>query len=189
MRRNRFSCLGLVIVLVLIVIVLVIIVLNSCAASKAAAPFKGMNARTQAACVKCVTGQPKGTAPYRIDKVLMVHTAGDTIGHTMADKALVGIVAVSPEEVGTVICVGEKIQERINSSLSSYAAYQLSREICVLDWATGDVIYKTTLKGSAPPTSNHKGVRLWAPIQNIRNRGSLFLNCQNNKFKDRPENP
>lgn len=89
--------------------------------------------------------------------MLVVHNAGDAVGHPMAEKALSGILATSPEDIGTLICVGAKTQERISSSLSSYAAYRLSREICVIDWTTGEVIYKTTLQGSSPPISNPKG--------------------------------
>lgn len=156
MRRNRMSCGGLVFGALVFIVAIVLFVVNSCAASRAAAPFKGLTEQAQATCAKCTSAEPLSTTPYRIGKVLVVHTAGDTVGHTMADKTLAGIVAVSPEEVGTVICVGVKTTKRINSSTSSYAAYQLSREICMIDWATGDVIYKTTLKGSAPATSRSK---------------------------------
>ncbi|MHB1356455.1 MAG: hypothetical protein ACYCZF_10820 [Anaerolineae bacterium] len=156
MRYNRLSCGGLVIGAIAIVVIIVLLVVNSCAASKAAAPFKDMEGQAQTVCAKCTSVEPLSTSPYRIGKVLVVHTAGDTVGHTMADKTLAGILAISPGEVGTVICVGAKTTKRINSSFSSYAAYQLSREICVIDWITGDVIYKTTLKGSAPATSRSK---------------------------------
>lgn len=157
MRRNRISGCGYVIVPVLIVIGIVTIVLNSCAANKAAAPFKGMKDQAQAACAKCTTEEPRSTTPYRTGKVLVVHSAGDTVGHTMAEKALVGILAISPEEVGTLICVREKIQDRVSSYTSGYVAYRLSREICVIDLATDDVIYKMTLRGSSPPTTKPKG--------------------------------
>ena len=148
-RKRPWGCYAIPVAM--IVLIVVIIMSGGIRDSQAAAPFKGMKELAQAACAQGVETQLTNSSPYRTGKVLVVHTEGDTVGHTMAEKTLVGILAVSPEEVGTLICVGEKERHRAGTYNTGAAAYRLDRSIWVIDLATGDVIYKTILGGSSPP--------------------------------------
>jgi hypothetical protein len=124
---------------------------------QAAAPFKVIAEQVQLACSRCSAASPISTAPYRIGKVLAVHLAGDAIGSILTDKTLTNTVAFSPEEVGTLVCVGDRIKYVAGQYTGGDEAYRISRDVCVIDWASGEVIYKTTLRGSTPPAAKTKG--------------------------------
>lgn len=127
-------------------------------AKKAAAPFKGLTEKSQMVCSQCQKNQ-KVTFPYRQGKVLVVYSAtGQTIGHTMAEKILKGIVATNPDEVQTLVCVGEQRKQQEGVYRDGAPAYRLYRDICLINWQTGEMINQRTLAGSAPPkVKNKKG--------------------------------
>ena len=124
---------------------------------QAAAPFRGMKQSAQTACAQGAEMQFTKTTPYRTGKVLVVHTAGDAIGHTMAEKTLEGILAVSPEEVGTLICVGEAQRHQVGTYNTGLRAFRIDRWIWIIDLATGNVNYKSILEGSSPPYEIRNG--------------------------------
>ena len=125
-------------------------------ANKAAAPFKVMAEQVRTACSRCETAKQISTSPYRIGRVLVVHSAGDAIGSILTKDTLTNVVAISPEQVSTLVCVGEKVLSEVGHYTSGDAAYRVSRDVCIIDWTTGNIIYKTTLRGSTPPAAKTK---------------------------------
>ena len=119
---------------------------------RAVAPFKDSKAQYLTACSVCQQVTQDTTNPYRIGRVLVVHTDGSAVALTMANRRLKEILATSPDEVGTLICVGDAVDIKTGSYTDSSGAYRTSRDICLIDMADGKVIFRTTLRGTSPPS-------------------------------------
>jgi hypothetical protein len=159
MKWNPLYGLGcMVVVIVALVILAGSAIFRGCSANKAASTFAGMESQAREVCAKCIKGEAIGSKPYRTGKVLVVHRLGDTVSHTMVERTLKGIVASSPDEVSTYICVGPVDMQRVGEySGGGGAAYRLSREICIIDRKTGEILYKTILTGSPPSDFDNTG--------------------------------
>ncbi|MHB1356458.1 MAG: hypothetical protein ACYCZF_10835 [Anaerolineae bacterium] len=70
----------------------------------------------------------------------------------MANRSLKEIAATSPDAVGTLICVGDAVENKTGTYTDSSIAYRISRVVCLTDMADGHVFYRTTLLGSKPPS-------------------------------------
>lgn len=136
-----------------LIVIYVFVLLTNRDNSGSVDPFKAITMQAQTACSIGWGKEPTSTVPYRIGKILVVDAWGDVTDYLKADKVAANVVASSPEEVGTLICVGSSKELYLGKPSSRLPAYQLLRDVILVNLATGDVIYKATLKGSIPPTS------------------------------------
>lgn len=134
------------------IVMLIFFILTNKGSISTTDPLEAVKEQARTACSSGWSEGLASTTPYRIGKVL-IYTEREVIEYLSADRALTSIMAVTPEEVGTVICVGSRKEAYLGKPPSRLPAYQLLRDICIINLATGDVIYKTTLKGSIPPPS------------------------------------
>jgi hypothetical protein len=122
-------------------------------ASLAAAPFILMQPQALVACRACASAPLDGVTPYRHGRVLVVNQAGMALGQVMADKALAGIVAANSAEVRTLISVGDPVSVPAGISPAGVKLYRIYRDVCLIDWSTRQVLYRTSLPGSKPTVS------------------------------------
>ncbi|MHB1356457.1 MAG: hypothetical protein ACYCZF_10830 [Anaerolineae bacterium] len=123
-------------------------------AIRAAAPFIWIQPTVLNACKACLSAPLDGANPYRRGRVLVVNSSGMALGLVLADKTLTGIAATSPKEVGTLIRVGDPVTVQMGVSASGAKLTQTFRDICLIDWSTKQVIYRTSLAGSKPSISS-----------------------------------
>lgn len=159
MRATRWlSCETLAVIIVVVGVVAVCLIggVQYYRSKRAAAPFEGFEEEARAACSRCFSLSEKsaGAAPYRRGKVLVVEAdTGEVttvIGVTMADLPS-EVRAISPEEVGTLVCAGEVQQLQVSTYQDREPAYKLYREICIYDLTAEEVILFDTLWGGPPP--------------------------------------
>lgn len=122
-------------------------------AIRAAVPFIWIQPATLSACKTCSSAPLDGANPYRRGRVLVVNSSGMALGLVLADKSLVGIAATSPKEVGTLVRVGEPITVQMGVSPAGVKLTQVFRDVCLIDWSTKQVIYRTSLAGCKPSIS------------------------------------
>jgi hypothetical protein len=125
--------------------------------ARAAAQFKVLAEQIRTACNRCATTNPVSNRLYRNGRVLAVHLAGDAIGAILTEETLTNTVATSPQDIGTLVCVGDRVKQVVGHYTGGDAAYRISRDVCVIDWTSGDIIFKTTLNGSSPPAAKTRG--------------------------------
>ena len=133
------------------------LIYNYCRDQQAAAPFKVIADQARSACSRCSTADPNSTVPYPSGKILAVYLTGDAIGSILTDKTLTDTIATSPADIGILVCVGERDKYVAGHYTGGDPAYRISRDVCVVDWDSGEVLYKTTLRGSSPPAAKTKG--------------------------------
>jgi hypothetical protein len=144
---------GCLLFLVLLLIIGVgTMVWRSCQPDKALEPFAVIKEIARSVCNGSMQKQPISSMPYHVGKILAVRSDGEAIGHIMEFAPIQDVIAVSSQEIGTLICVGDTVLTEIDHSSERAAAYQISRDIYVVDWTTSDVIYKINLKGTLPLT-------------------------------------
>ncbi|MCE5257565.1 MAG: hypothetical protein LLG44_00715 [Chloroflexi bacterium] len=119
----------------------------------ASTPYVTLQPRLQEACRVCSGAPLDGTKPYRIGRLLVVQPSGIPIGQIMADESLAGITAPSKNTIGTLVCVGEPVSVRIGTASCGTPLYRQYREVCLIDYATQRVLYRTNLAGSQPTFS------------------------------------
>ena len=108
----------------------------------------------QAVCAKCGESSFEIKEPYRIGKIWRVYSAdGSPANRWLGYNPFEEIEAKTPDEVGTLVCVGKVVKAGCGQYENGQPAYQLLRNICLIDVATNTVVYETTLMGSAPPRS------------------------------------
>lgn len=151
--RRRYPLLGLLGACV----ALVPLIILSIQAALAATPFMWMRPKALAACKACYTAQMDGTKPYRMGRVLVVNSSGAAFGLVLANKALAGIAATAPDKVGTLICVGEPVSVQMGTTPTGVKLYRIYRDVCLIEWSTGRVIYRTSLAGSQLCISSYSG--------------------------------
>jgi len=115
-----------------------------------AVPFIGAQPRAAALCRACAQAPVDGTKPYRIGRVLAAQHNGIALGNVMGDARLAGIAAVRPSEVGTLICAGQAVSVTVGVSERGAPLTRQYRDICLVDWRSGEVLYRTSLAGSQP---------------------------------------
>jgi len=150
--RTRSSWVGWLVVIGACVVVAPLIWLGIRAAS-GAAPFASLQPHAMQMCRACSGTPVDGAKPYRIGRVLVVQPSGIALGQVMADESLAGITAQRKGEIGTLVCVGEPYQVQTGTSCHGEALYRTYREVCLLDYTSGAVLYHTSLKGSEPTIS------------------------------------
>lgn len=151
---NQLNTYGCAILLVLgIVVGLTAVIITLGRNAQAALPFKGMKDQVQAICLHC-SGQPlNALEPHRRGRVLVVDSTGAAIGQVMANKRLAGIRATVPNEVGSIIFVGDKEEHQTGSYTDGSEAYRVYREGCIIDLVTGNVLYRGSIRGTPPPST------------------------------------
>jgi hypothetical protein len=122
-------------------------------AASASLPFIAMQPRLLAACKVCDTAPMDGASPYRRGSMLVVNRLGFTFGQVLADKRLGGIAATQSSKVGTIIRVGDPVAVQVGISPTGEKLYRSYRDVCLIDWSTKQVIFRTSLAGSAPTIS------------------------------------
>lgn len=154
-KLNSIGC-GLCLI-VGTVLVVTIVVITQVQNARAAAPFKGMKDEMQALGFHCSGYAYSTVEPQRVGRVLVVDSDGRAIGRVMARTKLNGIVATSPEEVGSVLLVSDAEKTQMGTYSDGAKAFHISREVCLIDLESGDVIYRGLLMGSTPPSSKSGG--------------------------------
>jgi hypothetical protein len=123
---------------------------------RAAAPFKTMTEQARTLCAQCFSpGEepPAPPAPYRQGKLLAVSAdSGEALGLTMA-RLSPELGATSPEQVGTLVCVGEVQREKVWSYTDRQPGYRLHRDLCIYDVVAERVVLTDMLSGDMPPPS------------------------------------
>lgn len=138
--------------------------------SRATAPFEAVEEEARTVCAQCLSlvhveayqechpdlGMCPGLSEaYRRGKVLVVEAGtGGAVGSTMADLSP-EIAAAKPEEIGTLVCAGEVQEVQVSSYRDGQPGYRRDRDICICDWAAGDMILAVTLSGGAPSPVKH----------------------------------
>ncbi|MGQ9585927.1 MAG: hypothetical protein ACUVXG_11080 [Anaerolineae bacterium] len=121
-------------------------------ARKAAAPFESMEAEAKAACAQCFqAGAPVGVRQHRRGKVLVVESDTGKANGRVLWELPAEIRAATPEEIGTLVCVGAKQQERVGSYEDGAAAYRNHRQVCACLWPEQSPVLLRTVQGSSPP--------------------------------------
>jgi hypothetical protein len=132
---------------------LVPIIIIGVRATLAAAPFILLQPGAMVACRACESTPLDGTIPYRRGRVLVVNYSGMAFGQVLADQSLAGITATNTGEVGTLIAVGDPVTVQMGTAPSGAKLYMTYRDVCLIDWSTKQVIYRTSLAGSKPAIS------------------------------------
>ena len=126
-RRNPiFGLIGFCVALVPLIIL-------GIQAAGATAPFITMQLRALVVCRVYETAQMDGSNLYRKGHVLVVNSLGIPFGQVLANKALEGIVATAPDQVGTLICVGNPVFVQIGTAPSGDKLLRVYRDVCLIE--------------------------------------------------------
>ena len=101
------------------------------AEATAIAPFVGMKEQVRTMCARCSTAA-KSKEAYRIGKVLVAYDTGEIDGWSMSTDYMDGLIATTPADVGTLVCVGEAEKE-VDTSFKygdGTLAYRVKRSVC-----------------------------------------------------------
>jgi hypothetical protein len=121
--------------------------------AQAAAPFKAMKAQLHALCTFCSGTEGGTTPPSIVGKVVVIDSTGAAIGFVMANKRLAAIRAYQPDDVSTVILVGDIELLQFSTYSDGANAYIGYRDVCIIDLQSGKVLTSKRFHGSKPASS------------------------------------
>ncbi|MHB9033453.1 MAG: hypothetical protein ACYC6L_10435 [Anaerolineae bacterium] len=118
----------------------------------AALPFYTLQPRLMELGRACAAAPVDGIKPYRVGKLLVVQPNGLPYGRVMDLLRAGALGAAKQGEIGTLVRVGEPFKVQALGS-DCPDACRLYREVCLIDFASGKVLFRTNLAGSDPFTS------------------------------------